>query len=141
MAYVEPVLKRLIAMLNYMYYCYYYYHYYGHGVLCEQVQVAVKILRQDVISNSGALEDFIREVHLMHRIDHKHLIRLYGIVMSSPMMMVSRGGGAAHTFVVHDTVHILFAGGHTYTSLSTAFRYGVYYPDVYMCSMTLYACT
>ena len=40
------------------------------------------------MSNTGAVEDFIREVNLMHKLDHRHLIRLYGIVMTSPMMMV-----------------------------------------------------
>ena len=55
---------------------------------CDQVPVAVKLLRQEVMSVPGAVEDFIREVNLMHKLSHRNLIRLYGIVMSSPMMMV-----------------------------------------------------
>ena len=62
-----------------------------------QIKVAVKILRQDVMTNSGAVEDFIREVNLMHKLDHRHLIRLYGIVMSSPMMMVCMSMPVLHS--------------------------------------------
>ncbi|XP_067946990.1 activated CDC42 kinase 1-like [Watersipora subatra] len=59
------------------------------------LEVAVKVLRQDVVS-AGAVEDFLREVNLMHRLEHGHLVKLYGVVMASPMMMVTElaSGGA-----------------------------------------------
>lgn len=49
--------------------------------------VAVKILKQEVILR--ALEDFAKEVNSMHQLKHPNLIKLYGIVLSSPMMMVT----------------------------------------------------
>lgn len=49
--------------------------------------VAVKILKQEVLLR--ALEDFAKEVNAMHQLRHPNLIRLYGIVLSSPMMMVT----------------------------------------------------
>lgn len=49
--------------------------------------VAVKILKQDVIVR--ALEDFAKEVNSMHHLKHPNLIKLYGIVLSNPMMMVT----------------------------------------------------
>lgn len=49
--------------------------------------VAVKVLKQEVILR--ALEDFAKEVNSMHQLRHPNLIRLYGIVLSSPMMMVT----------------------------------------------------
>lgn len=51
--------------------------------------VAVKVLKQDAISQPGAFEDFIKEVNAMHSLDHPNLIRLYGVVLSSPMMMIT----------------------------------------------------
>lgn len=38
-------------------------------------QVAVKILKQDVLNVPGALEDFMREVQAMHTLSHQNLIR------------------------------------------------------------------
>ena len=38
-------------------------------------QVAVKILKQDVLHVPGALEDFMREVQAMHSLDDPNLIR------------------------------------------------------------------
>ena len=55
-----------------------------------KVPVAVKILKNDVLSMPGAFEDFVKEVNVMHKLDHPNLIRLYGVVLSSPLMMVSR---------------------------------------------------
>lgn len=49
--------------------------------------VAVKVLKQEVLSR--ALEDFAKEVNAMHQLKHLNLIKLYGIVLSSPMMMVT----------------------------------------------------
>ncbi|OWF44840.1 activated CDC42 kinase 1-like isoform X2 [Mizuhopecten yessoensis] len=51
--------------------------------------VAVKILRNDALSQPGAFEDFVKEVNAMHTLDHPNLIRLYGICLSSPLMMVT----------------------------------------------------
>ena len=54
-----------------------------------QVSVAVKILKSDALSIPGAFEDFVKEVNAMHTLDHPNLIRLYGVVLSTPLMMVS----------------------------------------------------
>lgn len=56
--------------------------------------MAVKCLKTDVLSQPEALDDFIREVNAMHSLDHRNLIRLYGVVLSHPMKMVSVGSGA-----------------------------------------------
>ena len=53
-----------------------------------QVSVAVKILKKDALALPGAFEDFVKEVNAMHSLDHPNLIRLYGVVLSSPLMMV-----------------------------------------------------
>lgn len=55
-----------------------------------QTKVAVKILRKDVLAVPGAFEDFVKEVNAMHTLDHTNLIRLYGISLSTPLMMVCR---------------------------------------------------
>ncbi|KAM8953087.1 activated CDC42 kinase 1 [Pelodytes ibericus] len=51
--------------------------------------VAVKCLKTDVLSQPDALDDFIREVNAMHSLDHVNLIRLYGVVLTHPMKMVT----------------------------------------------------
>lgn len=58
--------------------------------LSGQVNVAVKCLKPDVLSQPEAMDDFIREVNAMHSLDHRNLIRLYGVVLTPPMKMVSR---------------------------------------------------
>lgn len=55
----------------------------------NRVQVAVKVLKADNLTQPGVIEDFFREVQAMHSIDHHNLIRLYGVVLSQPMMMVT----------------------------------------------------
>ncbi|XP_059475448.1 activated Cdc42 kinase Ack isoform X2 [Neocloeon triangulifer] len=55
----------------------------------RSVQVAVKVLKADALSQPGTLEDFIKEVQSMHQLDHPNLIRLFGIVLSNPQMMVT----------------------------------------------------
>ncbi|XP_063610414.1 putative uncharacterized protein DDB_G0271606 isoform X2 [Penaeus indicus] len=55
----------------------------------QMKEVAVKILKQDVIHVPGALDDFIREVQAMHQLSHPNLIQLFGIVLSNPLMMVT----------------------------------------------------
>ena len=53
------------------------------------MSVAVKILKNEMLSQPGAFEDFVKEVNAMHILDHPNLIRLYGVVLTSPLMMVS----------------------------------------------------
>ncbi|MEE6526003.1 hypothetical protein FKM82_026366, partial [Ascaphus truei] len=53
------------------------------------INVAVKCLKTDVLTQPDALDDFIREVNAMHSLDHINLIRLYGVVLTHPMKMVS----------------------------------------------------
>ncbi|KAJ8270380.1 hypothetical protein GJAV_G00113760 [Gymnothorax javanicus] len=48
------------------------------------LNVAVKCLKTDVLNQPDALDDFIREVNAMHSLDHQNLIRLYGIVLTTP---------------------------------------------------------
>lgn len=52
-------------------------------------KVAVKVLRADALAQPGAFEDFVKEVNAMHSLNHPNLIHLYGIVLSSPLMMVT----------------------------------------------------
>jgi activated CDC42 kinase 1 len=51
--------------------------------------VAVKILKADALTQPGVFEDFIKEVQAMHVLSHPNLIRLYGVVLSQPMKMVT----------------------------------------------------
>ncbi|EDW34737.1 GL12825 [Drosophila persimilis] len=37
----------------------------------------------------GIIDDFFREVQAMHALDHSNLVRLYGVVLSQPMMMIT----------------------------------------------------
>lgn len=54
------------------------------------VEVAVKILRKDVMSDPNAsFNDFVKEISVMHQLNHPNIIKLYGVVLSSPMMMVT----------------------------------------------------
>ncbi|XP_075427119.1 activated CDC42 kinase 1 isoform X7 [Ascaphus truei] len=53
------------------------------------INVAVKCLKTDVLTQPDALDDFIREVNAMHSLDHINLIRLYGVVLTHPMKMVT----------------------------------------------------
>lgn len=53
------------------------------------IQVAVKVLKADNLTQPGIMEDFFREVQAMHALDHSNLIRLYGVVLNQPMMMVT----------------------------------------------------
>ncbi|XP_015418083.1 PREDICTED: activated CDC42 kinase 1 isoform X8 [Myotis davidii] len=55
----------------------------------KTVSVAVKCLKPDVLSQPEAMDDFIREVNAMHSLDHRNLIRLYGVVLTPPMKMVT----------------------------------------------------
>ncbi|XP_064489392.1 activated CDC42 kinase 1-like [Ornithodoros turicata] len=53
------------------------------------VPVAVKILKEDALAQPGAFDDFMKEVNAMHQLNHSNLIQLYGVVLSSPLMMVT----------------------------------------------------
>ncbi|XP_072330224.1 tyrosine kinase, non-receptor, 2b isoform X11 [Scyliorhinus torazame] len=53
------------------------------------MNVAVKCLKTDVLNQPDALDDFIREVNAMHSLDHLNLIRLYGVVLTHPMKMIT----------------------------------------------------
>ena len=51
--------------------------------------MAVKVLKSETLNQPGAFEDFVKEVNAMHILDHPNLIRLYGVVLTAPLMMVS----------------------------------------------------
>lgn len=51
--------------------------------------VAVKVLKADNLSQPGIIEDFFKEVQAMHALDHPNLVRLYGVVLTQPMMMIT----------------------------------------------------
>uniref|UniRef100_A0A8D8YH53 Activated CDC42 kinase 1 n=1 Tax=Cacopsylla melanoneura TaxID=428564 RepID=A0A8D8YH53_9HEMI len=53
------------------------------------IPVAVKVLKQDAFTQPGIFEDFMKEVQAMHSLDHPQLIRLYGVVLTRPMMMIT----------------------------------------------------
>nr|XP_023660013.1 activated CDC42 kinase 1-like isoform X2 [Paramormyrops kingsleyae]XP_023660014.1 activated CDC42 kinase 1-like isoform X2 [Paramormyrops kingsleyae] len=53
------------------------------------LNVAVKCLKTDLLDQPDALDDFIREVNAMHSLSHQNLIRLYGVVLTHPMKMVT----------------------------------------------------
>ncbi|PIO25476.1 hypothetical protein AB205_0140300 [Aquarana catesbeiana] len=53
------------------------------------VSVAVKTLRADANCDPEALQDFLQEVNAMYALEHPHLIRLYGVVLTQPMKMVT----------------------------------------------------
>ncbi|XP_038061181.1 activated CDC42 kinase 1-like [Patiria miniata] len=55
----------------------------------RQIDVAVKCLRSDAVRQAGFFEDFIKEINSMHLLDHTNLIRLYGVVIGTPLMMVT----------------------------------------------------
>lgn len=53
------------------------------------ISVAVKVLKTDNLSQPGLMEDFFKEVQAMHALDHANLVRLYGVVLTQPMMMIT----------------------------------------------------
>ncbi|KAM7343941.1 activated Cdc42 kinase [Cochliomyia hominivorax] len=55
----------------------------------KSLPVAVKVLKADNLTQPGIIEDFFREVQAMHALDHSNLVRLYGVVLSQPMMMIT----------------------------------------------------
>jgi len=57
-----------------------------------------------VLSQPGAFEDFVKEVNAMHILDHPNLIRLYGVVLTSPLMMAS----AAYAYMLTGIIIIVY---------------------------------
>ena len=53
-------------------------------LLVLQIPVAVKTIR-----GSSVEAMFLKEADSMMRLHHPHIIRLYGIVLGSPLMLVS----------------------------------------------------
>lgn len=53
------------------------------------IPVAVKVLKSDNLTQPGIIDDFFREVQAMHALDHSNLVRLHGVVLSQPMMMIT----------------------------------------------------
>lgn len=64
----------------------------------------MKILKNEVLSQPGAFEDFVKEVNAMHILDHPNLIRLYGVVLTSPLMMAS----AAYVYMLTGIIIIVY---------------------------------
>ncbi|XP_017309078.1 activated CDC42 kinase 1 isoform X1 [Ictalurus punctatus] len=53
------------------------------------LNVAVKCLKTDLLDQTEGLDNFIQEVNAMHSLDHQNLIRLYGVILTQPMKMVT----------------------------------------------------
>ncbi|XP_060951771.1 non-receptor tyrosine-protein kinase TNK1 [Limanda limanda] len=51
--------------------------------------VAVKSLRSSLSRQSDTLTDFLKEVTTMQSLDHPNIIRLYGVVLTQPLKMVT----------------------------------------------------
>lgn len=54
------------------------------------IPVAVKVLKESTGANlPGMLQEFVREVQSINLLRHPNLIKLHGIVLGSPLMMVT----------------------------------------------------
>lgn len=53
------------------------------------LQVAVKSLRGNTSRQAETLKDFLQEVTTMQSLDHPNIIRLYGVVLTQPLKMVT----------------------------------------------------
>ncbi|XP_059211114.1 non-receptor tyrosine-protein kinase TNK1 [Centropristis striata] len=51
--------------------------------------VAVKSLKSSLSRQTDTLTDFLQEVTTMQSLDHQHIIRLYGVVLTQPLKMVT----------------------------------------------------
>ncbi|AWO97616.1 putative non-receptor tyrosine-protein kinase TNK1 [Scophthalmus maximus] len=51
--------------------------------------VAVKSLRSSMSRQTDTLTDFLQEVTIMQSLDHPNIIRLYGVVLTQPLKMVT----------------------------------------------------
>ena len=57
--------------------------------LFQKLNVAVKCLKPNQDEATVMLQgEFIKEANAMSKLDHPNLIRLYGIVLTAPMMLV-----------------------------------------------------
>uniref|UniRef100_A0A668AF04 Tyrosine kinase, non-receptor, 1 n=1 Tax=Myripristis murdjan TaxID=586833 RepID=A0A668AF04_9TELE len=64
--------------------------------------VAVKSLRSSVSRQTDTLTDFLQEVTTMQSLDHPNIIRLYGVVLTQPLKMVTE---LAALGSLYDTLH------------------------------------
>ncbi|XP_029944401.1 non-receptor tyrosine-protein kinase TNK1 [Salarias fasciatus] len=53
------------------------------------LHVAVKSLRSSTSKQAETLKDFLQEVTTMQALDHPNIIRLYGVVLTQPLKMVT----------------------------------------------------
>ncbi|TSL34603.1 Activated CDC42 kinase 1 [Bagarius yarrelli] len=60
-----------------------------HTPTGQVVQVAVKTLRASMTREADLITDFLQEVTIMLSLDHPNIIRLYGVVLTQPLKMVT----------------------------------------------------
>ncbi|XP_032367211.1 non-receptor tyrosine-protein kinase TNK1 [Etheostoma spectabile] len=60
-----------------------------HAPTGRVLPVAVKSLRSSMSRQTNALTDFLQEVTTMQSLDHPNIIRLYGVVLTQPLKMVT----------------------------------------------------
>jgi activated CDC42 kinase 1 len=52
----------------------------------ERIQVAIKCLCRERMQSNPM--EFLKEAAIMHSIDHEHIVRLYGVVLSTESLML-----------------------------------------------------
>ncbi|KAI4900179.1 hypothetical protein NFI96_023899 [Prochilodus magdalenae] len=60
-----------------------------HAPTGRVVPVAVKSLRSSMSREAETVTDFLQEVTIMQSLDHINIIRLYGVVLTQPLKMVT----------------------------------------------------
>ncbi|KAG7496667.1 non-receptor tyrosine-protein kinase TNK1 [Solea senegalensis] len=60
-----------------------------HSPTGKVLPVAVKSLRSNMSRQTDTLTDFLQEVTIMQSLDHPNIIRLYGVVLTQPLKMVT----------------------------------------------------
>lgn len=60
-----------------------------HTTTGRVLPVAVKSLRSSMSRHTNTLTDFLQEVTTMQSLDHPNIIRLYGVVLTQPLKMVT----------------------------------------------------
>ncbi|KAM9836460.1 non-receptor tyrosine-protein kinase TNK1 [Aulostomus maculatus] len=60
-----------------------------HTPTGKVLPVAVKSLRSSMSRQTDTLTDFLQEVTIMQSLDHPNIIRLYGVVLTQPLKMVT----------------------------------------------------
>uniref|UniRef100_A0A3B5B7G9 Tyrosine kinase non receptor 1 n=1 Tax=Stegastes partitus TaxID=144197 RepID=A0A3B5B7G9_9TELE len=60
-----------------------------HTPTGQVLSVAVKSLRSSMSRQTDTLNDFLQEVTTMQSLDHPNIIRLYGVVLTQPLKMVT----------------------------------------------------